>query len=127
MPSTFLSSAIAAALAITTAAPAQAATPALTCTYTLMQWNGGFMAELAVTNTGPTITGWTAHWTFDTPTRVTATWQAALSQPTPTDTVAVPMPWATTIPSGSAVSFGWTAAAASTSVPADITINGQRC
>jgi hypothetical protein len=31
------------------------------------------------------------------------------------------------IPSGQTVMFGWSATAASTSVPGDITVNGVRC
>jgi galactose mutarotase-like enzyme len=127
MPSTLVSAALAAAVALAVAPPAPAAAPALSCTYTLTRWSGGFTAELSIANSGPTITGWTAHWTFGTPTRITSSWQAALTQITPNDTVAAPMPWLATIPSGGAVSFGWTAIAATTEVPDDIAINGQRC
>lgn len=117
-----------ACLVSVTAAPAAAiASPAVTCTYTVSTWNGGFVANLAVANDGPTIDGWTVHWTFDTPTRATTVWSASLAQADPYDAVATPTYWNRVIRTGGVVSFGWTAIAATTTVPTDLTVNGQRC
>jgi endoglucanase len=118
----------AAAPLVATVAPAHAgSSPAVTCQYTFTSWPGGFTADLAMANSGPTIDGWTTHWTFATPTQATASWSARLAQANPVDIVATPMPWNKVIPTGATVSFGWTGIAAATEVPTDVTVNGKRC
>lgn len=107
------------------ATPASAA-GSIVCHYTLIQWHGGFFADLKITNNGPTINGWTARWTFAEPTVVTSVWTAQLTQ-TASVATATNMSWNPTIATGTALTFGWTATARSTSVPTDITVNGQSC
>ncbi len=115
-------------LAVTAGAPAQASTPsAITCYYTFSAWSGGFTADLAIANSGPAIDGWTARWSFKIPTQANAVWSAQLVQVSPSEMVATPMSWNKTIPTGRAIVFGWTATAAATEVPTDITVNGQSC
>jgi len=99
----------------------------LTCQYLLNTWPTGFTADLLIFNNGPTIDGWTATWTFDTPSQLVAVWSADMNQSTATVAVATPMPWNKIIASGSAVVFGWTALAPKTEVPDDITVNGIPC
>ena len=123
----FFAIVVAVSLVVTAAGPAHAASPTVTCSYTFTSWLGGFSAELAIANSGPTIDGWTAHWTFATPTRATASWSASLTQASAVDIVAVPMSWNKVIATGASVSFGWTGVAAATEVPTDLTINGMRC
>ncbi|GIH02465.1 hypothetical protein Rhe02_05320 [Rhizocola hellebori] len=115
------------ALVATTAAPAHAASPAVTCRYTFSSWPGGFTADLAIANSGPEIDGWRARWTFLTPAQATAVWSAALIQVNPREMLATPAPWTQKIPTGGAVTFGWTATATIAELPTEITVNGQRC
>jgi endoglucanase len=116
-----------ATLVATMAAPAHAAASPVTCQYSLVQWPGGFSADLAITNNGPTINGWFTHWTVDAPTTLGGVWQAVMWMPTPRDMVATNTPSNAVIPTGARVSFGWTAIAPSTDVPTDITVNGMPC
>jgi Cellulose binding domain len=109
--------------------PALATEPpgSVTCRYELIAWPGGFMADLFITNNGPTIDGWVVHWTFETPTRVTGVWSSTIYQADPLDAVAVPAPWTRVIPTGRTTAFGWNALAVATEVPTDLTINGVPC
>jgi hypothetical protein len=111
------------------AAPARAAevSSPFSCHYTFVAWQGGFSADLWITNSGPEVDGWTARWTFDTPTRATAVWAGWLIQPGPHEAVAGPMSYNRIIRTGSMVGLGWTAMAAATEVPEDITVNGLPC
>jgi cellulase/cellobiase CelA1 len=120
--------AVAATLISLTAAvrPAVADTR-VTCTYTVSSsWIGGFSANVDITNNGPAISGWTLRWTFLTPTSLGAVWNAGLTEDGGR-AVATNMSFNTTIGTGQVTSFGWTASAASTAVPTDLTINGERC
>ncbi|GAA0390046.1 cellulose binding domain-containing protein [Acrocarpospora corrugata] len=103
------------------------ATPAFSCAYRFVAWTGSFNAELAITNNGPAINSWRAHWTFSTATTNLVGWQAKLHQQTPYDLTASNMPWNGTIPSGGVTTFGWTAFAVTTAAPTDITVNGIPC
>jgi hypothetical protein len=118
--------AAAVALIAATAAPAHAA-PTVTCSYTFTAWPGGFSADLAMANSGPAIDGWQARWTFATPAQATGVWSAQLIQVGPNEMVATPASWNKKIPTGGAVTFGWTATATIADLPTDITVNGQRC
>src|SRR5919112_658963 len=40
------------------------------------QWQGGFTANVAVTNLGDPINGWRLSWTFPSGQRVTSAWNA---------------------------------------------------
>jgi cellulase/cellobiase CelA1 len=121
------------ATAITTAAailpggPALAVEPApITCTYHLNAWQGGFSADVSIFNAGPTITGWTMHWTFDTPTTITTVWTALMTE-NASGVYASNVSYNSVIRTGQTTSFGWNAIAPSTTVPTDLSINGQRC
>src|SRR5581483_18780 len=57
-----------------------AADPAVTCAYTVSDsWNGGFTADVDITNNGPVISGWTLRWTFTTPTADVRGWSAIIT------------------------------------------------
>lgn len=121
--------AVAAAL-IPVAVLAQPATAdtAVKCTYTVTNsWNGGFTADVAITNNGPVINGWTLRWTFTTPTAAVAGWSAILTEQGGNRATATNLAWNGTILTGQTASFGWSAAAVSTGVPTDLTINGTPC
>jgi hypothetical protein len=109
------------------ARPADAAAT-VTCTYTVSNsWGTGFVANLAITNNGPAINGWTLRWTFPTPTADVSGWQAVITVQGGIKATATNMSWDGTIATGQTASFGWSAAAVSTGVPTDLTINGTPC
>jgi cellulase/cellobiase CelA1 len=107
--------------------PAAADTPVI-CTYTVISsWNGGFSASVDITNNGPAINGWTLRWTFTTPTSNVHGWSAVITEQAANRVTATNMSWNGTIAAGQKASFGWSAAAVSTGVPANLTINGSPC
>ena len=121
---------IAAATLVPLAAVARPATAdtAVTCTYTVSStWSGGFTANVDITNNGPAINGWTLRWTFITPTSDVAGLVGGHHRAGGNRATATNMSWNGTIPTGQTASFGWSAAAVSTAVPTDLTINGQPC
>jgi cellulase/cellobiase CelA1 len=108
--------------------PPATADTAVTCTYTVTNsWNGGFTADVAITNNGPVINGWTLRWTFTTPTAAVVGWSAILTEQEGNRATATNATWNGTILTGQTASFGWSAAAVSTGVPTDLTINGTPC
>jgi hypothetical protein len=117
------------AVAALTAAPASAATPSIVCDYKITAtWQGGFIADLLIANTGTTaINGWSGRWSMRTETSGLLAWNAAMTMPTPYSMTAASLPWNGTIPPGSMVTFGWTARATSTEVPTDIVVNNTPC
>ena len=122
----------AAALSLAAAATGLAAAPAhadssISCVYTFQTWPNGFIANLAITNRGPDINGWTAKWTFDVPTTAVVGWGTNLTVRNDREVNAANAVYNASIPSGQTMMFGWSATAASTSVPGDITVNGVRC
>ena len=119
------------ALAASVVVLAVAATPAqadggFSCYYRLIYFQNGFMADLYMTNNGPPITSWTAHWTFSSDERLGNVWSAEIVQQNH-DMTARNLSWNGGIGTGQTMAFGWTALASSTSVPTDITVNGTPC
>jgi len=109
------------------ARPATAGTT-VTCAYTVnSSWIGGFTASVSITNNGPAISGWTLGWTFTTPTADVHGWAAVITEQPGNRATATNVSWNSTIPAASTLSFGWSAAAISTGVPTDLTINGNPC
>jgi hypothetical protein len=109
------------------ARPATADT-GVTCTYTVTTTGiGWFNANVDIANNGATINGWTLQWTFLTPTSLGSIWSANLTEQDGGRAVATNASWNGIIRTGQVTSFGWTASAASTAVPTDLTINGQPC
>ncbi|MET9391115.1 cellulose binding domain-containing protein [Streptomyces sp. NPDC006624] len=90
-------------------------TGACTVTYTVTgQWQGGFQAEVRLTNSGPTAwNGWSLGWTFPDGQKLTASWNAETTQ-SGTTVTAKNTGWNATVAPGSSVSFGFTANAPST-------------
>jgi cellulase/cellobiase CelA1 len=99
----------------------------VTCQYiVLASWSGGFTADLRIVNNGPPINGWTARWSTPVPTSNVVGWSAWMTQ-RGSEITAVNMSWNATIPTNGALVFGWSAAAPSTDVPTDISVNGSPC
>ena len=115
------------AVVAVTPAPAQASST-ITCRYVIdATWQGGFAADLFITNNGPQINGWWSSLTFANSTQLLGAWSAIMTQPTPVSMSAVNTSFNATIPTGGMTSFGWTAFAATADVPTAITVNGQSC
>ncbi|MDG6103264.1 cellulose binding domain-containing protein [Dactylosporangium aurantiacum] len=123
-----LLAAVAAVPPLAWAGPAAADTvPAFSCDYRFSAWTGGFVADLTVVNHGPAVNGWAARWTFRSATGNLTAWQARMAQPDPFTVTATNESYNALIDAGRSVRFGWTASAASTEVPSDITVNGVPC
>ena len=119
---------VAATLIPLAAARPAAASTSVTCTYTVnSSWSGGFTASVSITNNGPAIKGWTLRWTFTTPTSNVQSWMAVITEQAGNRATATSMNWDSTILAGHTATFGWSAAAVSTGVPTDLTINGNPC
>ncbi|WP_430791495.1 cellulase family glycosylhydrolase [Actinoplanes sp. G11-F43] len=91
------------------------------------QWQGGFTADVSVTNLGAAINGWNLKWAFSSGQRVTQAWSATVS--TAGDQVtATNASWNAAVPANGSVSFGfngsWTGA---NPVPPAFTLNGVAC
>jgi hypothetical protein len=102
---------------------------AVSCAYVVdVAWQGGFTADLRITDNGPDIDGWTARWTFpDAGTHVLSTWASVLTETDAGAVTASNASYDAVIRSGQVFSFGWTARGASTAVPSDISVNGVAC
>ena len=113
-------------LLVGAAAPPATAEPAISCDYRVTSWRGAFSADLSIANSGPAIDGWTVHLSFPGPTTLLQTWRASMTQSSPFDLIATNLPWDGVISTGRMVTFGWTATAADTEVPA-MSVNGTAC
>lgn len=103
------------------------AVTAVTCTYTFNAWNGGFSANVHIANNGPTINGWSVHWTFAESTDQIQAWSSLISVRDGVEVTATNASYNAVIPSGGAVDFGWNARSTATSTPTDLTVNGAAC
>ncbi|MFW5703957.1 MAG: cellulose binding domain-containing protein [Patescibacteria group bacterium] len=92
------------------------------------QWDGGFIAEVALNNTTASpINDWTVTWNFDDGADVVNLWNGEVSQSGSAVTV-TGASWNKTIPSGSSVSFGFQAdSSVDPTVPDSFTFNGESC
>ena len=96
--------------------------------YTPSNWQGGFTANVTITNTGSAaLNGWTLAFTFPGDQKITNAWNAAVSQ-TGQNVSAANVGYNATIPAGGSQSFGfqgtWTANDAS---PTSFSLNGVAC
>ncbi|WP_238010638.1 cellulase family glycosylhydrolase [Dactylosporangium sp. AC04546] len=91
------------------------------------QWPGGFTGDVAVTNLGDPVTGWTLQWTFGAGQSVTQAWNATVTA-SGAQVTAVNAGYNGSIATNATVSFGfngsWTG---SNPVPASFTLNGTTC
>src|SRR5690242_21912598 len=75
------STAMAVALAVTSAVIAHAAAAGCQVTYAVSsQWTGGFGANVTITNLGDPISGWTLTWSYSAGQTVTQAWNATVTQ-----------------------------------------------
>jgi endoglucanase len=93
------------------------------------QWGGGFVAEVRITNAGPTaVNGWSLMWTFANGQTVTNLWSGVPSQ-TGAKVTVTNMPYNAVIgANGGSVTFGFIGAWSGTNTsPTAFTLNGQPC
>src|SRR6185437_4720188 len=121
-----------AALALTGAglAVASSAQAAAGCqvTYTVSsQWQGGFGANVSITNLGSPITSWRLAWSFTAGQSITQLWNGSYSQSGGNVTVSN-LSYNGSIATGGSTAFGfngsWTG---SNPIPAGFTLNGTAC
>ncbi|GGV37496.1 xyloglucanase [Streptomyces griseoflavus] len=105
--------------------------PSGTCevTYRITnQWDGGFQAEVRLTNTGPAPwNGWSLTWSFADGQRISQLWNGSHTQSGPAVTVRN-TDWNTTVAPGSSAAFGFTAArSAANTAPTAFGLGDRAC
>ena len=116
------------AVPVTLAGTAGAAAAGCRVAYTISsQWQGGFGADVAITNLGDPITAWTLTWSFGAGQTVTQAWNATVTQ-SGSQVKAVNMSYNGSVATNGTASFGfngsWTG---SNPVPASFVLNGTTC
>ncbi|WP_203810806.1 cellulose binding domain-containing protein [Paractinoplanes tereljensis] len=124
---TVAASAVLAAVGVA-ALPAGAAAAGCAVAYTVSsQWQGGFGADVAITNLGDPLTSWTLTWSYGAGQTVTQAWNATLTQSGAAVT-AKNVSYNGSVATNGTVSFGfngsWTG---SNPVPASFAVNGVTC
>ncbi|GIE82520.1 hypothetical protein Aph02nite_84700 [Actinoplanes philippinensis] len=117
-----------ASTAVAVALPAGAAAAGCAVKYTVSsQWQGGFGADVAVTNLGDPLTGWTLTWSYGAGQTVTQAWNATVTQSGAAVT-AKNVSYNGALATNATATFGfngsWTTA---NPVPADFAVNGVAC
>lgn len=120
--------ALLASTAVAVALPAGAAAAGCSVNYTVSsQWQGGFGANVAITNLGDPVTSWTLTWSYSAGQTVTQFWNTALTQSGAAVT-ARNVSYNGSIPTNGTVSFGfngsWTG---SNPAPTSFMLNGVVC
>ena len=108
-------------------APASAA-PGCSVAYTApSQWQGGFTANVAITNVGDAVNGWTLTWSYGAGQRVVQAWNADVTQ-SGAQVTAKNVSYNGSIPTGGKVEFGfngsWTGG---NPAPESFSLNGTPC
>jgi O-glycosyl hydrolase len=117
-----------ASAAVAVALPAGAATAGCSVNYAVSsQWQGGFGADVTITNLGDALTSWTLTWTYRAGQTVTQAWNTALTQSGAAVT-AGNVSYNGSVATNGTVSFGfngsWTG---SNPAPTDFAVNGVTC
>ncbi|GAA0515020.1 alpha-N-arabinofuranosidase [Paractinoplanes deccanensis] len=120
--------ALLAATAVAVARPAGAAAAGCSVNYAVSsQWQGGFGANVTITNLGDAVSSWTLTWSYSAGQTVTQAWNATVTQSGPAVT-AKNAGYNGSIATNGTVSFGfngsWTG---SNPVPAGFALNGVTC
>ncbi|MET8234646.1 cellulose binding domain-containing protein [Micromonospora sp. NPDC005298] len=117
-----------ASTAVALAAPAGAAAAGCSVDYSVSsQWQGGFGANVTITNLGAPVSGWTLTWSFDAGQTVQQAWNTSLTQNGATVT-ARNVDYNGAIATNGTASFGfngsWTG---SNPAPVSFALNGVGC
>jgi rhamnogalacturonan endolyase len=92
------------------------------------QWQGGFGANIEITNLGDRIDGWTLTWSYTAGQRVTQVWNAAVTQ-NGGQVSASNVDYNRTLDTGGTVGFGFNATwnDSANPVPSAFALNGTTC
>ncbi|MHA4949496.1 cellulose binding domain-containing protein [Micromonospora sp. SD19] len=117
-----------ASAAVAVAVPAGAAAAGCSVNYSVSsQWQGGFGANVTITNLGDALTSWTLTWRYDAGQTVTQAWNATVTQSGAAVT-AKNVDYNGALPTNGTVSFGfngsWTG---SNPDPSTFAVNGVAC
>ncbi|MEH1124564.1 cellulose-binding domain-containing protein [Micromonospora sp. CPCC 206061] len=117
------------AAAAATAVVAHAASTGCSVSYTVRsQWGTGFSANVAVTNVGDPVRGWTVRWSYPAGQTVTQAWGATVSQ-SGTAVTANSASWNGTLRTNRTASFGFNGTwnGSGNPTPTDFSLNGVLC
>ena len=89
-------------------------------------WDGGFQADVAITNLGPAVTSWHLAWDFPGDQKVTSAWNAKVTQ-SGTSVTAANESYNGTIATGRTVSFGFQGSGTAEPSPEEFTLDGTVC
>ncbi|MEU1888888.1 cellulase family glycosylhydrolase [Micromonospora rifamycinica] len=91
------------------------------------QWQGGFTADVKITNLGDPLAGWTLAWTFPAGQRVTQAWNATVAA-TGDQATAKNLSYNASIATNGTVSFGFNGSwSGSNPAPTSFSLNGVTC
>ncbi|WP_213455234.1 rhamnogalacturonan lyase family protein [Rhizomonospora bruguierae] len=92
------------------------------------QWQGGFGANVTITNLGDPVNGWTLTWSYTAGQTVTQAWNATVTQ-AGAQVTAKDAGYNAAIPTNGTASFGFNGSwnDASNPVPANFALNGTAC
>ncbi|WP_117213704.1 cellulose-binding domain-containing protein [Allorhizocola rhizosphaerae] len=113
---------------VVTATVANAAAAGCRVAYTIpSQWGGGFTGNVAITNLGDPVTGWTLRWSFTAGQTITQIWGATRTQ-SGSQVAASNESYNGNIGTNATVSFGFNGTwSGSNPVPASFTLNNVTC
>jgi Cellobiohydrolase A (1,4-beta-cellobiosidase A) len=116
------------ALSVTTGSGGGNGSGPCSVSYTKSEWQGGFTANVTITNTGSTlIDGWTMTFGFPGDQRITGAWNADVSQ-SGTSVTARNVSYNGTIQPGGNTSFGFQGTwSSSDATPTSFAVNGHSC
>ncbi len=120
--------ALLASTTLVVALPAGAAAAGCSVNYAVSsQWQGGFGADVSITNLGDPLTSWTLTWSFSAGQTVTQAWNTSLTQ-SGSSVTAKNVSYNGSVPTNGSVSFGfngsWTSSNPS---PTNFALNGVTC
>ncbi|MET8089063.1 cellulase family glycosylhydrolase [Micromonospora sp. NPDC005220] len=91
------------------------------------QWQGGFTADVKVTNLGDAVNGWSLTWTFPSGQRVTQAWNATVTS-SGNQVTAQNMSYNAAIATNATVSFGFNGSWSGGNIaPTSFALNGVTC
>ncbi|WP_034592840.1 non-reducing end alpha-L-arabinofuranosidase family hydrolase, partial [Hamadaea tsunoensis] len=115
------------ATAVLTATAAQAAAGCRVDYTVASSWQGGFTANLVITNLGDAVNGWRLTWSFGAGQTVTQLWNGTVTQ-SGAQVAVTNVSYNPAIPTNGSVTLGFNGSwAGSNPVPTDFALNGTAC
>ena len=120
--------ALMASTVVVVALPASAAAAGCSVNYAVSsQWQGGFGANVSITNLGDPLTGWTLTWSFSAGQTVTQAWNTTLTQ-SGSAVTAKNVSYNGSVATNGTVSFGFNGSSpGSNPAPTSFAVNGVAC